>query len=67
MPLCKKYDELSHADKVIFLGQICHAAQSNDEIFSFAQTLILLATIKGIFDGVTINPCFAREEDGADL
>ncbi len=56
MANCNKYQELTPIEKIGFIGELLHAAQSDDEIFDMAQQLIKLATIMGVFEGVTINP-----------
>lgn len=54
--LCEKYDKLNHLDKVRFIGELCHAAQSDNEMFELAEGLIQLAITKGLFKNVTIMP-----------
>lgn len=54
--LCDKYDKLSHLDKIRFIGELCHASQSDNEIYELAEGLIALAITKGLFKNVTIMP-----------
>lgn len=56
MPLCNKYNELSHYEKIIFIGQLVHCVQSDDVIFDMANDLINLAQVKGVMDGIKILP-----------
>lgn len=50
--ICDKYDSLSHYDKVQFMGKLCHAAQTDDVLFTMAQELIKLGEQRGLFDKV---------------
>ena len=54
--LCEKYDKLSHLDKTRFIGELCHASQSDNEIYDLAEGLISLAITKGLFKNVIIMP-----------
>lgn len=56
MANCNKYQELSHVQKITFIGMLVHAVQSSDEMFDKGQNLIDLAGISGVFEGVTIMP-----------
>jgi hypothetical protein len=58
---CKKYQDLSHVEKITYLGQLIHATQSDDELFEMGQNLIDLGIGKGVFDGVTILPESEKE------
>lgn len=60
--ICENYDKLSHAQKVIFIGQLTHAAQSDNDVFDLANHLITLAVAKGLFNGVEIIPERPDEE-----
>ena len=60
---CDKYNELTPIAKVHFIGELVHAAQSDDAIFTCCKDLIELAIRKGLFDGVVINPPINRNED----
>ena len=61
--LCTKYDELSHPEKVQFMGKLCHAAQSDNNLFEVAEELISLATKRGLFDSVIILPDHQNNDD----
>lgn len=54
--ICKEYESLSHIEKVSLIGAIVHAVQSDSSIFQMAMEMKRLATLKGLFDGVVINP-----------
>lgn len=54
--LCKNYDSLSHFEKVIFIGELIHACQFDDEMFEIGKNLIEKAKNKGTLDGVVILP-----------
>lgn len=54
--LCEKYDKLNHIEKITFIGELCHASQSDDELFELAEGLIQLAIAKGLFKNVIIMP-----------
>jgi len=56
MALCKKYEELNPIERISFIGELLHAAQSDDTVFDMANDLIKLAILRGVFEGVTINP-----------
>lgn len=54
--LCTKYFNLVPIEKHAFIGELLHAVQSDDELFELAKDIITLATNKGLFNGVVINP-----------
>lgn len=54
--ICKKYDSLSHFEKVIYVGELLHACQSNDELYALGKDIIELARLKGLMNGVKILP-----------
>lgn len=54
--ICPEYNDLSHIEKVTFIGALVHAVQSDSKLFEMAQGLIEIAKAKGIFDTVTIMP-----------
>lgn len=54
--ICKEYKDLSHLEKVTFIGTLVHAVQSDSKLFEMAQGLIEIAKTKGLFDTVTIMP-----------
>ena len=54
--ICDKYDSLSHMQKIVYVGELLHSCQSNDELFLMGLSLIELAKQKGLLDGVVILP-----------
>lgn len=61
--LCKKYDELSHFDKVTFIGELIHACQSDDSFFKQGEDIIKNAKQMGLFNGVVILPDHIKSAD----
>lgn len=64
--LCKKYDELSHFDKVTFIGELIHACQSDDSFFEQGEAIIHNAKQMGLFNGVVILPDHIKPVDDTD-
>ena len=60
--VCSKYEQLTTIEKVIFIGQLHHAAMSDDEIFEMAQKIITLGQFKGLFENVEIMPERPKED-----
>jgi hypothetical protein len=56
MALCKSYNDLSHFDKIQFVGEILHACQSDDYLFKLGTDIIKTAKDIGLFNGVVILP-----------
>lgn len=54
--LCTKFSELSHYDKVKYIGELLHACQSDDFLYSIGENIIQTAKDTGLFDGVVILP-----------
>lgn len=54
--ICKKYADLSHVDKIRYIGELIHIVQNDDEFYEKGYSLIKLAREKGILDGVQILP-----------
>ena len=54
--LCKNYDKLGHFEKIVFIGELIHACQSDDSYFNMGKSIIESAKRMGIFEGVTILP-----------
>jgi hypothetical protein len=54
--ICKKYDNLSHVDKIRYIGELIHIVQNDDEFYDMGFSLIYMARMKGILDGVQILP-----------
>jgi len=54
--ICKKYDSLSHFEKIVYVGELLHACQSDDELFELGNEIVFIAKMKGIMKGVIILP-----------
>lgn len=54
--LCQKFNDLSHYEKIKYIGELLHSCQSDDFFFSAGESIILLAKEKGMFDNVIILP-----------
>jgi hypothetical protein len=61
--ICKKYDNLSHVDKIRYIGELIHIVQNDDEFYEMGVTLINKAKEKGILDGVQILPEVKNDND----
>jgi len=54
--LCKEYQELSHFEKIKYIGELVHACQTNNTLFETGLSIIEKAKSEGIFDKATILP-----------
>lgn len=54
--ICEDYNQLSHADKIIFIGELLHSVQCDNELFQSAKTIIEIARLNNILTGVIILP-----------
>lgn len=54
--LCQKYNELSHYEKMKYIGELLHACQSIDYYFEMGEEIIKNAKRTGVFEGVVILP-----------
>lgn len=54
--ICKKYDALTHSEKVVMIGELVHCVQSDDSMFELAQYLISLGRSIRLLDNVKILP-----------
>lgn len=61
--LCKKYANLSHVDKIRYLGELIHIVQNDDEFFDMGSSLINKAKSEGLLDGVKILPEVQDDND----
>lgn len=61
--ICKKYNNLSHVDKIRYIGELIHIVQNDDEFYEMGVTLINKAKEKGILDGVQILPEVKDDND----
>jgi hypothetical protein len=56
MALCKSYNDLSHFDKIQYVGELLHACQSDEYLFKLGADIIKTAKDIGLFNGVVILP-----------
>ena len=54
--ICEKYDRLTPIERVSYVGELIHAVMSDNELFDAGNSLINLAILKGLFEGVKILP-----------
>lgn len=54
--LCENYNNLSHYDKMKYIGELLHACQSDNYFFTIGENIIQSAKDSGIFEGVIILP-----------
>ncbi len=54
--LCKNYNDLSHYDKVKYIGELIHACQTDNYFFELGENIIQSAKDAGVFNGVVILP-----------
>jgi hypothetical protein len=54
--LCENYNNLSHYDKMKYIGELLHACQSDNYFFSIGENIIQSAKDSGLFEGVIILP-----------
>lgn len=54
--LCQKFNDLSHYDKVKYIGELLHACQSDNFLYTIGENIIKTAKDSGIFEGVVILP-----------
>jgi hypothetical protein len=64
--LCKNYEELGHFDKVVYIGELLHACQSDDKFFNEGKTIIKSAKKMGLFEGVVILPDVEKLKEEQD-
>lgn len=53
--LCKSYSDLSHQQKVEFIGKLQHAIQVNENLFKMAEAIIEIAEEKDVLKGMEIK------------
>jgi hypothetical protein len=63
MALCKSYNDLSHFDKIQYVGELLHSCQSDEYFFKLGEDIIKSAKDTGIFDGVVILPIQNNNEE----
>lgn len=54
--ICEKYLNMNPIERVLFIGQLNHAVQSDETLLDMANEIIALGTLKGVFEGVKILP-----------
>jgi hypothetical protein len=63
MALCKSYNELSHFDKIQYVGELLHACQSDEYFFKLGEDIIKSAKDTGLFNGVVILPELPQQNE----
>lgn len=53
---CPKFQALNGIEKSMFIGELVHAAQSDDALFEIAEDIIRMGALKGLFEKVTFLP-----------
>ena len=53
---CKEFEDLSHLEKVEFIGKLNHAAMSSSQYFKMACQIIQMAEKDELYTRVTILP-----------
>lgn len=53
---CESFLKLDHFEQTLYIGQLVHACQSDDDLFKLGENLIAIALDKGLFDRVKIYP-----------
>lgn len=61
--ICEKFEALSPQDRIIFIGKLVHAVQSDNALFSYAQDINDLAKEKKLFDNVKILPDHPQQQE----
>jgi hypothetical protein len=64
--LCKNYDKLGHFEKIVYIGELLHACQSDDNFFNQGEVIIQSAKKIGLFEGVVILPDVEQLKDKQD-
>jgi hypothetical protein len=64
--LCKNYDKLGHFEKIVYIGELLHACQSDDNFFNQGEAIIKSAKKMGLFEGVVILPDVEQLKDKQD-
>ncbi len=61
--ICKKFSDLTAAERVMFIGELTHACMNDDDLYEKGVGLINVAIARGIFDNVIIMPTEPIEND----
>lgn len=64
--LCKNYEQLGHFEKIVYIGELLHACQSDNDFFNMGKTIIESAKKCGIFEGVVILPDVEKLKEEQD-
>ena len=64
--LCKNYEQLGHFEKIVYIGELLHACQSDNDFFNMGKTIIESAKKCGIFEGVIILPDVEKLKEEQD-
>lgn len=54
--LCEKYERLLPIERVMLIGKLLHAMQSDNEFFDKSVRIVRTAKKKGLFDNIKILP-----------
>lgn len=54
--LCENYNKLSHAEKIVFIGELIHVVQNDNDYFDHAKKIIEIARESNRLKNVTILP-----------
>jgi len=54
--ICENYRKLSHAEKIMLVGEIVHILQSSDKYFNILTKALNDAHKEGVLDRVKILP-----------
>ena len=61
--LCEKYNRLLPIERVLLIGELLHAMQSDNEFFDKSVRIIRTAKRKGLFDNVKILPDLKNDSE----
>lgn len=65
--LCKNFNNLSHLEKMQFIGELVHVTQTDDPAFIAAKIIIENAKRTGVLKGIEIAPTETYYEKKDDL
>lgn len=64
---CKNYNNLTHLEKVEFIGKLIHACQSSNTLFNEGKKIIQFAESCGLMGGVKVGieaiNCHRKQSD----
>ena len=64
--LCEKYERLLPIERVVLIGKLLHAMQSDSEFFDKSVRIIRAAKKRGLFDNIKILPNLEQSENQKD-